>query len=323
LEPIVDAEAAAVQLWDEAVAGEHRRISAHPLNRRFGLPKSWPGYYLARASAVLRACELVAGSETESGTAGSGDAGTIRERPFAAVGGKLVGKPDVIRRPEVIDYKSGAILEYDETSQSDVLKDAYVRQLRIYGFLVKEELGWWPKRGVLLPFAGAGVEVSLEPNECVREAGEAVALLDEYNSKVTAGALPEQLAAPSPVTCRWCPFKLVCAPFWSAVMPDWSGKLDGAVVEGVLSEPPRPIHGGVATTLSVDVQKGSEESKLVHLAPLDPDIHPAMTEFTTGDRVRIVGLRLRPDGSLVPTIRTVLARTGELPTVILQGGTSK
>ena len=30
----------------------------------------------------------------------------------------------------------------------DVVKAAYVRQLRIYGYLVKENLGWWPKRGL-------------------------------------------------------------------------------------------------------------------------------------------------------------------------------
>jgi hypothetical protein len=170
------------------------------LDRRFGEPESWPGYHLARASALLRARELVGRGGTRFNTAGSGDTGTIREHQFAAFGGKLVGRPDVIRQPEIIDYKSGAILEHDEASQSDIVKAAYVRQLRIYGFLVKEVLGWWPARGMLLPFAGAGVEVPLDSNECAREAAEAIALLDDYNAKVTAGATPNQLASPSPST---------------------------------------------------------------------------------------------------------------------------
>jgi PD-(D/E)XK nuclease superfamily len=241
------------------------------------------------------------------------DARTMREHQFVAFGGKLVGKPDVIRPQEIIDYKSGAILEYDETAQSDVVKSAYVRQLRIYGFLVKEELGWWPARGVLLPFAGVGVEVPLDPNECVREAAEAVALLDDYNAKVNTCATPHQLASPSPTTCKWCSFKLLCVPFWSAVGPAWSGQLDGAAVEGVLNEPPRAIHGGAAMSLSIDAQNGSEGARQVQLAPLNPNVHAAVAALAGGDHVRMVGLRARPDGSLVPAPRTVLARVEDLP----------
>ncbi len=44
----------------------------------------------------------------------------------------------MIRADEVVDYKSGAILELDAATQTDVVKSAYVRQLRIYGYLVKE-----------------------------------------------------------------------------------------------------------------------------------------------------------------------------------------
>jgi hypothetical protein len=308
-----DVDTAAKQLWDHAIAAQHQRNLAHPLDRRFGSPETWPGYHLARASALLSAHELVAVGGTGSSATESGDGDTIREHRFAAFGGKLVGKPDMIRLQEVIDYKSGAILEHDASSQSDVVKSAYVRQLRIYGFLVKEVLGWWPARGVVLPFAGAGVEVPLEPGECEREATEAVALLDNYNAKVTAGAMPDHLADPSPSTCKWCPFKLVCAPFWSAVDPCWSGQLDGAAVEGVLREPPHAIHGGAAISLSIDLQNGSEELGHVAVAPLNPSIHPVAAAVTAGDRVRLVGLRARPDKSLLPTSRTILARVGDLP----------
>ena len=55
----------------------------------------------------------------------------------------------MIRPDEVIDYKSGAILEHDAAAETDVVKAAYVRQLRIYGYLVRQSLGWWPERGVL------------------------------------------------------------------------------------------------------------------------------------------------------------------------------
>jgi hypothetical protein len=313
VEPSGDLGATAERLWDEAIAAQHQRSLARPSDRRFGRPETWPGYHLARASALLRARELVAAAGTGFNATVPGDTGTIRERQFAAFGGKLVGKPDVIRQEEIVDYKSGAILEYDELSQSEVVKSAYVRQLRIYGLLVKEVLGWWPARGVLLPFAGRGVEVPLDPRECVREAAEAVAILDDYNAKVSARAAPDQLASPSPSTCKWCSFKLLCPPFWSAVGPSWSGQLDGAVAEGVLHEPPRAIHGGAAMSLAIDVQYGTEGVRQVQIAPLNPNLHGLVTAFTSGDRVRLAGLRARPDGTLVPTSRTVLARVEDLP----------
>ncbi|HEX9641798.1 MAG TPA: PD-(D/E)XK nuclease family protein [Candidatus Krumholzibacteria bacterium] len=245
-------------------------------------------------------------------TSGPGLDGSIREQEFIACGGKLLGRPDVIRSEEVVDYKSGAILEYDEATQTDVVKAAYIRQLRIYGYLVKEKLGWWPLRGILLPLAGAGVEVALEPSECEREATEAVALLDAYNGKVRTGAAPSAFASPSPQGCRWCPYKLLCPAFWKAALPEWSGQLDGAAVEGVLAEAPSAIHAGAARAVALDIQAGSESRRRAQIAPLNPATHPGVITLAAGDHVRLVGLRARPDGVLVPGERTIVFRVAEL-----------
>jgi hypothetical protein len=246
---------------------------------------------------------------------GPGLGGSIREQEFIACGGKLLGRPDVIRASEVVDYKSGAIVEYDEAAQTDVVKTAYVRQLRIYGYLVKEKLGWWPLRGLLLPLAGAGIEIALDPLECAREATEAVALLDAYNGKVSAGAAPEEFASPSPQGCRWCPYKLLCPAFWQIALPEWSGQLDGAAVEGVLAEAPSAIHAGAARAVALDIQAGSEARRRAQIAPLNPAAHPGVITLAAGDRVRFVGLRARRDGVLVPGERTVMCRLDDVPIV--------
>lgn len=277
---------------------------------------------MARASVSLRARELVAAANvrprpTETAASHTSTAASIRERKFTAFNGRLVGKHDVIRVPEIVDYKSGAIVEFDETKQADIIKAAYVRQLRIYGFLVKETLGWWPQRGLLLPFAGVGVVVALQPDDCAREATEAVAILDEYNAKIVSGGAPNVLASPSPSNCKWCPFKLVCPPFWKAVTAEWSGQLDGAVVEGVLDELPHVIHAGAAVAVSLQAQAGSEQLRREQIAPLSPNMHPSVSTLAAGDHVRLVGLRVRPDGLLVPTQRTVVARVSDLPDVAL------
>ena len=312
-------DATVERLWSQAIATLQQRADVHPLDRRFGLPTAWPGYHVARASVVLRAEGLSAGpppaiAPNARQVSGAGLSGS-REQEFTACDGKLLGRPDVIRADEVVDYKSGAIVEYDEATQSDVVKAAYIRQLRIYGYLVKEKLGWWPPRGILLPLAGAGVEVALEPSECEREATEAVALLDAYNGKVRTDAAPEEFASPSPQGCRWCAYKLLCPAFWQAASPDWSGQLDGAAVEGVLAEAPSVIHAGAARAVALDIQAGSEARRRAQIAPLNPAAHPGVITLAAGYRVRLVGLRARRDGVLVPGERTVMCRLDDVPIV--------
>ncbi len=245
---------------------------------------------------------------------GIGRASSIRERDFTAFGGRLVGRPDAIRANEVVDYKSGAILEHDVATETDLVKAAYVRQLRIYGYLVKQNLGWWPHRGVLLPLGGASMEVALEASECEREASEAVTLLDAYNEKVQRSVAPNEFASPSPQSCRWCAYKLLCPIFWEVASPEWSGQLDGAAVEGPASTP-TVIHSGAARAIAVDTQAGSEARCRTQIAPLSTTTHPTVMTLLASERVRLVGLRARPDGILIPTQRTVLAKVGDLPPV--------
>jgi len=311
-------DAVVERLWNEAIASLEHRANVHPLDRRFDSPTAWPGYYLARASVALRAKCLSAGPRIATApnakqTSRLGLNSSIREQDFAACDGKLLGRPDVIRANEVIDYKSGAIMEYDEATQNDVVKIAYIRQLRIYGYLVKEKLGWWPSRGILLPLAGAGIEVALDPIECAREATEAVALLDAYNGKLIAGAAPEEFASPSSQVCRWCPYKILCPAFWQNAVPEWSGQLDGAAVEGVLAEAPTVIHGGAARAVALDIQAGSEARRRAQIAPLNPAVHSDVDTLVAGDRVRLIGLRVRRDGILIPRDRTVMCRVDDIP----------
>lgn len=311
-------EVAVERLWEEAVAKQHQRARRHPLDQRFGLPPSWPGYHLARASVLLRARDLLSQRETVhvGSPAGPGQlCGAIAEEEFSACGGKLIGRPDLIRDGEVVDYKSGAVLEPTADAETEVVKAAYVRQLRIYGYFVKERLGWWPRRGLLLPIVGVGVEVALEPGACEEEAVAAVGLLEAYNAKIAQHAPVEAFASPSPQACKWCPFKLVCSPFWQSVSAEWSGRLDGEVIEGTVSAVPRAIHGGAAVAVSVDVRGGTAVPGRVEIAPLQPGTHPTAAAVGAGDRVRLVGLRARPDGTLVPTQRTVLVRVCDLPPV--------
>ena len=315
-------ETAVGRLWAAAIAKQHQRVAEHPLNCRYGAAESWPRYFLAKASVLLRAQEIVAASapliDPSVSRAPSNSHCTpapIREAKFTACNGKLTGRPDVIRPGEVVDYKSGAVHELDETASSDIVKAAYVRQLRIYGYLVKQTLGWWPQRGILLPLVGSGIEVPLHQGECEEGALQAVALLDSYSTKVRSEAQPIHLASPAPHVCKWCPYKLVCSPFWQSVSPSWARQLDGEAIEGTIHAVPRPLYSGEALALTINIQKGTAPSGQAQIAPVNVITHPTAAALAPPDLVRIIGLRARPDGALVPAQRTVIARVEDLPTL--------
>jgi hypothetical protein len=286
LEKIVDArpgneaiDAMVEQLWSEAIEVQQRRIQRHPLDHRFGSPASWPGYHLTRANVLLRARTLISVNALRPQREQLRASQRIelqeeyREREFTACGGKLVGRPDVVRANEIVDFKSSSIFEFSEEHGMESIKAAYVRQLRIYGYLVHATLGRWLQRGVLLPAAGPGVEIQFHEQDCEREALEAVRLLDVYNDKIADNVPLIDFATPSPVNCKWCPYKVLCRPFWAAASPGWSGLLDGAAIEGTLKESPRHIHGGAARALSIGLRAGTETLREINVAPVNPAVH--------------------------------------------------
>ena len=272
---------------------------------------------LLRAQEVIASASLVQPDVPSRAPAPAPAPTTIREAKFTACNGRLTGRPDVIRPGEVVDYKSGNVHEPDEAPSPEAVKAAYVRQLRIYGYLVKQALGWWPERGILLPLAGAGVQVPLHHWECEEEALQAVALLDSYSAKVKSGAQPLDLASPSPQVCKWCPYKLLCSPFWQCVSPTWASQLDGEAIEGTIHSPPRPIFNGEALALTINVQKGTAPCSQVQIAPVQVTTHPAVLSLAPSNLVRIIGLRARPDGALVPAQRTIIAKVEDIPTLSL------
>ncbi len=308
-----DASSRLQQLWGQEITHLEQQANSHPLNRRFGAASSWRGYYLALETLKLRVADLAptVGPQTAQ-EAGETEARTLREDDLLAFGGKLKGKPDLGRGEEIIDFKTGNIYEAADEEAPPALKQSYLRQLRIYAYLVHEATRRWPRRGFLYPIAGPPVDVALDPAACTQEATEAVALLDHYTEAVRR-AKPEELASPSPESCRWCPYKLLCPAFWKAVDETWAGMLDGEVAVGPLVHAPGAILGGAAHSISLTADAGTVPQGDINLTPLPVAIHGTMKELAAGDRVRLVGLGRRQNGTLYPTLRTVLLSEAKIP----------
>jgi hypothetical protein len=273
--------------------------------------------------ALMRAQKIASESGSASPPVAVQEKWNGRERWLSGANGGIVGRPDLVRGDAVVEYKTGDIHEHSDTGDNEVAKASYVRQVQLYAFLVKECTGRWPTRGVLLPMEGPPLEVELEPAACERIATDALELLDSYNRQIQAGGNAAGLANPSPQACRWCSHQLLCSPFWEAADDSWSEHIGTAAVGGSALAPPQPIHGGAALALSVSGIEGTAILDAVGLAPLSPEIHPALRQIQTGTRVRVIGLARRADGTVVPTARTVLARLEDLPVIVLCGGETK
>jgi len=320
LENAADGGAAAADeaAWLAAISLQHDRARRHSLDQRFGPPERWPGYQLVRAMALMRAREFAKASRG-AGRSGASEGGeAAREQWLSAANGRLVGRPDLIRGDAVIDYKTGDVHEQGDSS---IAKGSYVRQLQIYALLVKERTGRWPARGVLLPMEGPPFEVAMEPAACERAAADAVSLLEQYNRRMESGGVPARLASPTPEACRRCPYQILCPAFWAAATDSWTGQIGAAAVGGCAQAAPRPIHGGAAFALSIAADEGTGPLGELGLAPLNPAVHTSLAKVQTGGRVRVTGLARRADGTVVPTLRTVVARFEELPGVVVAGST--
>jgi hypothetical protein len=304
-------------LWKHALENQYQRNLNHPLDYRFGQPESWPGYYLTYSGLVVKIRHLLEENLLTKVSQVSGTIRGIREQEFVAFGGKLKGRPDVVLGEKIIDYKSGSIFENASQNHSEVIKESYIRQLRLYAFLVNENLGYWPRYGILLPIFGADVEVHLDAQECIQEATRSISLLESYNHFISSNKDPLSLSDPSPRNCKWCPYQIICPAFWQYVQPEWSDNLGEIVIEGVLSDNPRQVMNGNAYVLPVFVVNGFTSGMHLVISPLISSIHSKTHSFKQGDRVKIVGLRLKQGNSVSPTIRTIILGSDEIPQIIL------
>lgn len=297
--------------WNEEVSRLQQEAGAHPLNHRFGQPPFWRGYHLVLATLRLRAADLMPSA------AGVGKPGAapkaLREQTLTAFGGKLKGQPDLARGDDIIDFKTGDIYETEDLDTPPALKQAYVRQLRLYAYLVHEAAARWPRRGLLYPIAGPPVEVELDPESCQKEAEEAVALLDQYNAAVAKAQRLSDLATPSPEACCWCPYKAICPAFWAAADETWAGQLDGEAIGATLADSPQAVFGGSALALRLTVDAGTAPRGSLSLTPLPVGVHPGIAGIAGGERVRIVGVGRRQDNTLYPAPRMVVLPLSAIP----------
>lgn len=222
-----DPEAARAQisaLWDEQVnraAGTLIKAWAPSAPPR---PELWPGYQLTRSRTIRRAVRLVSSRERATGPHQPGT-GVEVELEDATSG--LSGRVDRIERhgsaTRVVDLKTGL-------HQGEPTEEQH-RQLLLYAVLVRQETGEWPSEIAIEDASGGQISMPLEVAEAeatAKEVAEAVRAFNELNG---TGHIVEA-ARPTAERCRWCAFRVVCAPYWHRLRSDWGHRsLLGEVLE--------------------------------------------------------------------------------------------
>ena len=200
--------------------------------------------------------------------------------------GRLNGKLDLVlfsaSLHAVVDYKTGAVMDDEDTIASHVQE-----QLALYCALERERSGFWPKRAVLLPFGAQAVDWPVDANVCELVVQEALDLRLRYLEY--EGQAPP--ASPSTDVCRHCAFAPRCEAFWDAVSPEWTSHVNA--VRGIVVWAERSAGGGV--TIRLRAAEGTRDGDvLVQRLPAGlPDEH-----LVPGTRIAAVGLWVDRDRQL-------------------------
>lgn len=198
--------------WDDEMRDAAARLATGRLEPP-PPPVAWPGYELTRVRLLRRlARQLRQPRATHPGTA------TVAvERPLEDPSTGLYGRPDRVEQAglhvRVVDAKTGL-------EQTDI-RPAQRRQLLLYAYLVRQQLGRWPDEVAVEDVAGRRLVEPVLPAEAAAVAQEAAATVRQFNSALAESPSALALATPTAKACRRCPFRVVCWPFWQAAQEDW------------------------------------------------------------------------------------------------------
>lgn len=266
-------KARVTELWDQAIAARaetlaHRWAPADPPP-----PADWPGYALTRVRTIKRATSLAC---TPRPPKPQHIDGTGIEVEMRDPGTMLVGRADRVEVDggaiRVVDLKTG-LRQAEPTDQQR-------RQLLLYAVLVHRTTGSWPASIAVEDAAGHRYEEPCDPAEAEAASSQVQAAVAMFNERVARGGrLPDP--APDADTCRWCPYRVVCGPYWHALRSGWEHRsAAGAITHcGVGGD---DGHSNVVMAIERPSDRAGEE---LHLASLPSPPQPGDTCIATVDWV--------------------------------------
>lgn len=269
--------------WEVLVHQQYLLIEEAWPGRQVPAPQDWPGYVATRVRLIRRLADVPAeraGPPAHGDTRKSTGKAALPwvERYLEDKPTRLCGTPDRVEirhgRIRVVDLKSGV-------AQAGVSAEQQ-RQLLIYAHLVLTAYGSLPNDVVIQDVRGREEKSEVERDQVEQTVVQVSEAIDSFNEMLDAGHVD---ARPSPETCLWCPFRVVCADYWESRNDAWP-RLD---VRGVVTE--AVGRDSVRLELSSELS-GSTRFRLM----LTPGVRPEL-----GDEV--VGLDLERAGPATGRMR--------------------
>jgi PD-(D/E)XK nuclease superfamily len=304
--------------WAALVSETEARMRLSPLTRyQVPLSRSVPHFQVLRLRTYRRAAEIAHDAQRSSGGGPQQLHPTLGfelwvESEDGQVGG-FIDRVSVITEGVVLsDYKSGAVLEYENKECPGEVKDAYRIQMELYAALYWQKTGTWPVRLEIVPLQGEPLDVHLDPRHAEHLLDEARAFLRSANDRITAvragTADATSLATPQPEHCRLCLFRPACSAYWIARRREPAGKWP-ADVQGVVQESMRSRNGRICLRIAETDPPGSSCMTVRNITD-SVDRHPLLNSVIAGTRVAMYGLRHDyRSGDCTETQSTVIYRT--------------
>ena len=277
-----EARAALEKVWDECAQQEAQKLNEAWAPAELPAPQEWPGYALTKFRTIRRALNLVTRERREEPDRVR-PAGIGVERFMHDETSGLIGRADRIEpagnKTRIVDLKTG--LNQGEPSQDQQ------RQLLLYAVLVHRTTGAWPASIAVEDASGEQFELPLNPHDAEQALQDVQDAISQFNNDATVGRSLSS-ARPSSDNCRWCPFRVVCSPYWSSINQEWEHQ----AAIGSISD-----HGrsGEGYFVSVDAAPQlSPASRPIHVSGLAQEIpedaeHIALVDWTgspTAEEVR-------------------------------------
>ena len=194
------------------------------------------------------------------------------------IGGKvdyiIINEKDEII--EIVDFKTGNIFEFTEKKKA--IKMAYIQQLVLYAYIIKEKQKFYPKC-FIQDIKGNKYEVEIT-EEFVREMYQNAIELKTKINKCIDDRNINQLANPSIEHCSYCEYRPFCKQYKEKFINNFENKhvdICGEVIE---------IKGSIKIELKIKV-----ENKILILKGIS-----TVEEVSIGDKIFVYNL-FCPDGN--------------------------
>lgn len=213
--------------WDLLVAEQADRLAEAWPARAVPAPRMWPGYAITKVRLIRRLTKSPPHRANRLAQKLSGSSGGTSEASTSAPAPPLpwvertlhsqhlFGTPDLVEEVDgvlrVVDLKAG--VHQHETTP------AQRRQLLLYASLVQNEIGRLPDMCVIVDARGTETAFAVTQSDVDAAVTDSESARGAFNSSV---ADPQGAPAkPSPESCRWCDFRVICSEYWRTRDSEW------------------------------------------------------------------------------------------------------